>query len=321
MKHFWKACLAIGMAGLAVTSAQAQAAYPSRVVRIIVPAPAGTGPDVMARLYAEHLGRSLGQSFVVEDRPGASGNLGADAVAHAPADGYTLLYAYNQIPTMNPHLFSKLSYDPVKDLVPISQTLSTAYVLLGNNDLPAKDLAGIIDYARKNPGKLAYASYGPGTASHLVMELIQDSEKVQFLHVPYKQGQVTDVIGGQVAMVIEPFPSAIPMVKSGKVRALAVTTDKRIKELPDAPTMSEAIKGLTLYGWQGVWAPAGTPPDILAKLQSEFARITKLPDMQKRIADFASVPIGSTGPEMASAIQRESQQWGAVIRDKRITLD
>ena len=251
MKHFWKACLAIGMAGLAVTSAQAQAAYPSRVVRIIVPAPAGTGPDVMARLYAEHLGRSLGQSFVVEDRPGASGNLGADAVAHAPADGYTLLYAYNQIPTMNPHLFSKLSYDPVKDLVPISQTLSTAYVLLGNNDLPAKDLAGIIDYARKNPGKLAYASYGPGTASHLVMELIQDSEKVQFLHVPYKQGQVTDVIGGQVAMVIEPFPSAIPMVKSGKVRALAVTTDKRIKELPDAPTMSEAIKGLTLYGWQG----------------------------------------------------------------------
>lgn len=316
-----RAAVAASVAALALASVCAQTAYPTRTVRIIVPAPAGTGPDVLARLYAQHLGQALGQAFVVDNRPGASGNLGAEAVAKAPADGYTLLYGYNQIFTMNPHLFTKLAYDSAKDLAPITQTVGTAYVLAGNNNLPAQDLAGVIDYARKNPGKLAYASYGPGTASHLIMELIQDSEKIQLLHVPYKQGQMTDVINGQVAMVIEPFPSGIPMVKSGRVKALAVTGEKRIAELPNAPAMNEAVRGLNLLGWQGIWTTAGTPPEVITRLNAEFVRITKLPDMQKRIQDFASVPIGSSPQEMAAVIQRESRQWGAVIRDKRIILD
>jgi tripartite-type tricarboxylate transporter receptor subunit TctC len=321
MKNLSRALLAgLSLAALAM-AAPAQSSYPTRPVRIIVPAPAGTGPDVMARLYAEHLGRALGQPFTVENKAGASGNIGAEFVARAPADGYTIFYAYNQIPTMNPHLFSKLGYDAVKDLAPVTQTLNTAYVLLGNKDLPVKGLAGMLDYARRNPGQVAYASYGPGTASHLVFELIQDKAKVQMLHVPYKQGQVTDVMGGQVAMVFEPFPSGVPLAKSGKVKALAVTTEKRVADLPDEPAMNEAVPGMNLAGWQGVWVTAGTPPEVIARLHGEFTRITRLPDMQKRIADFASQPMATTPQEMAQAIQRESEQWGRIIKARRIALD
>jgi tripartite-type tricarboxylate transporter receptor subunit TctC len=321
MKTFVRLLAATLTAVATISTAVAQAAYPTRPVRIIVPAPAGSGPDVLARLYAEQLGRSLGQPFTVENKAGASGNIGAEFVARAPADGYTLLYAYNQIPTMNPHLFSKLGYDMTRDLAPVTQTLSTAYVLLGNNDLPAKDLAGMLDYARKNPGQVAYASYGPGTASHLVFELIQDMANVQLLHVPYKQGMVADVMGGQVAMLLEPFPSAVALAKSGKVRGLAVTTDKRVADLPNVPAMNEAVPGLNLTGWQGVWVTAGTPPDVIAKLNAEFTRITRTPEMQKRIADVASTPMTSSPQEMADAIKRESEQWRRVIKAKRITLD
>lgn len=301
--------------------AQAQNGWPTRTVRIVVPAPPGTAPDIFARFYAEQLSKSLGQPFVVDNRAGASGNLGTEAVAKAPPDGYTVLYAYNQIFTMNPHLFGKLSYDAGKDLVPVAQTLTTAYVLLGNNDLPASNLAGVLDYARKNPGKVAYASYGPGTASHLVMELVQERSGTQMLHVPYKQGQVSDVISGQVAMVVEPFASGLPMSKSGKTKALAVTSAKRLPSLPDVPAMNEAVKGLDMVGWNAVWVPAGTPPDVIARLNAEIVRITHTPEMQKRIAEAASEPTGTTPQELAAIIQRESAQWGEIIRARNIRLD
>ncbi|RRH86798.1 tripartite tricarboxylate transporter substrate binding protein [Variovorax beijingensis] len=315
--------LIIGLSVLAVvnSAAVAQSAFPTRAIRIISPVPAGVAPDVMARLYADQLSRSLGQPVTVENKPGASGNIAADFVAKAPADGYTIFYAYNQIPTMNPHLFRKLSYDMARDLAPVTQTLSTAYVVLGNNDFPAKDLAGVIDYARKNPEKVAYASYGPGTAGHLIFEVLQEQTGVKMLHVPYKQGAVADVMGGQVTMLVEPFPSGVPLAKSGRVRGLAVTSEHRVAELPNVPAMNEAVPDLNLVGWQGVWVPAGTPPDIVARLNLEFVRITKTQEMQKRIADFASTPMGSSPQEMKAAIQRESQQWGALIKAKNITLD
>lgn len=321
MDTFRRALVLAGAAAAFAGPAAAQGSYPTKPVRIIVPAPAGTGPDIMARLYAEHLGRALGQQFLIENKAGASGNIGADAVAHAAGDGYTLLYAYNQIPTMNPHLFGKLSYDMRKNMVPVTITLTTGYVLLANNNFPPNNLAEAIAYAKKHPGKVAYASYGPGTASHLAFEIIQEQTQTDFLHVPYKQGQVTDVMGGQVAMVFEPFPSAIPFVTTGKTKALAVTTPKRLASLPNVPTMSEAVPGFDLLGWQGVWATAGTPPEVVARLQSEFARITMLPDMQKRIRDLGSEPVGSTSKAMAEVIQTEYDRWGQVIKAKNIRLD
>ena len=320
------AALAILTAGTAAVAQPADtksaaAIYPTHTIRIITPVPPGAAPDVMARLYADQLSKSLRQPVTVENRAGASGNIGAEFVAKAPADGYTILYGYNQIPTMNPHLFAKLGYDMQRDLAPVTQTLSTAYVLLGNKDLPAKNLAEVIAYARKNPEKLAYASYGPGTASHLIFEIIQDSAKIKLLHVPYRQGALTDVLGGQVAMLFEPFPSGVPYAKSDKVRALAVTTDRRVPELPDVPAMNEAVPGLNLVGWQGVWVPSATPPEIVAKLNAEFVRITRTPDMRARIAELASLPMGNTPDEMRAAIQKESAQWGSIIKARHIVLD
>ncbi|KWT96746.1 MULTISPECIES: tripartite tricarboxylate transporter substrate binding protein [unclassified Variovorax] len=311
----------LGVLAAVSTAAVAQTGYPNRPIRIVTPVPPGVAPDVMARLYADQLSRSLGQPVTVENKPGASGNIGAEFVAKSPADGYTIFYAYNQIPTMNPHLFPKLGYDMARDLAPVTQTLSTAYVILGSKDFPAKDLAGAIDYARTNPEKVAYGSYGPGTAGHLIFEIIQEQANVKMLHVPYKQGAVADVMGGQIAMLAEPFPSAVPLAGSGKVRGLAVTSERRVAELPGVPAMNEALPGLNLLGWQGVWVPAGTPPDVLAKLNAEFVRITRTPEMQKRIADLASTPMGTTPQEMKAAIQRESRQWGALIKAKKIQMD
>ena len=299
----------------------AQAAYPSKPVKVIVPAPPGTGPDVIMRLYADQLSRRLGQQFTVENRLGASGNIAAEAAAKSPADGYTLFYAFNQIPTMNPHLFTKLGYDMQKDMVPISMTLKTGYVLLANRNFEANSLGDVIALAKKNPGNVVFASYGAGTASHLAFELIEDQTQTQFLHVPYKQAVVTDVMGGQVPMVLEPFTSAIPLAAHEKLKALAVTTSKRLGALPNVPAMSETLPGFELVGWQGVWAPTGTPPAVLARLQSEFASITQLPDMQKRIRDLASEPVGSTSQEMANAISTEYARWGKIIKAKNIRLD
>lgn len=320
MKLAWLAAMtAAGLLSTASAGAQT-AAWPSRMVRIVVPAPAGTGPDIMARMYGEHLSRSLGQPFVVENRSGASGNIGAEVVARA-TDGHTLLYAYNQIPTMNPHLFGKLAYDMRKDMVPVSITLTTGYVLLANNQFPPNTLAEAIRHARSQPGKVAYASYGPGTASHLAFEIIQDQTQTQYLHVPYKQGQVTDVIAGQVAMVFEPFPSALPFAASGKVKALAVTTPWRLDALPNVPTLAEAVPGFDLLGWQGIWASSSVPTEGVTRLQIEIARITRLPDMQKRIRDLASEPVGGSAEEMARTIDAEYARWGAVIKAKNIRLD
>ena len=216
MKRMLQALLACLALAVATPAAHAQAAWPTRTIRIITPAPAGTSPDIFARLYADQLGKSLGQNVVVENRPGASGNLGVDAVAKAPADGYTILYGYNQLFTMNPHLFSKLPFDALKDLVPVTQTLKTAYVILANNDFPARNFAELIELAKKDPGKINYGSYGPGTASHLIFELVEDLAKIRMQQVPYKQSPVPDVMGGQVAMVIEPFGSGIPQAVTAR---------------------------------------------------------------------------------------------------------
>ena len=321
MKSIKAALLTACLFSLSFNPAMAESAYPNRPVKLIVPAPPGTGPDVMARLYAEQLGRRFDQQFTVENRAGATGNIGAEAAAKAPGDGYTLLYAFNQIATINPHLFNKLTYDVQKDLLPVSLTLTTGYILLASNKFQANNLADVISLAKQSPGKIPFASYGSGTAAHLAFELIQDETNTRFLHVPYKQGAVADVMGGQVSMLFEPFTSAVPFAKSGKLKALAVTTSKRLAELPSVPTLAETLPGFELVGWQGIWAPVGTPTDIINRLQSEISKISQSPEMQKRIRELGSEPVGSTPQEMARTITTESARWGALIKAKNIHLD
>ena len=294
--------------------------WPSKPIKMITPFGAGSGTDLFARLYAADLAKSLGVPVIVDNKPGASGIIGTDAVAKAPADGYTLLYGFNQLVTMNPHLFSKLPYK-TKDLQPLAQTVYGGYVLVANNGFAPKTLADVIALAKEKPGRVVYGSYGPGTVSNLTFELIGEASKAEFLQVPYKQGALTDVVGGQVPMLVETSLSAVPFVKTGKLHAIAVTTPKRLPALPDVPTIGETLPGVEVIGWQGIFAPVGLPPEVAARLSSEIVRITHLPATTAKIRELGAEPSDMPAAELPAAIEKESATWGALIKAKNIKLD
>lgn len=296
-------------------------AYPSRPIRMIVPFPAGAGPDIMARLFADALSKSLGQGIVVDNRPGASANIGANAVAKSAADGYTVLYGFNQIATMNPHLFAKLPYDVNKELTPVTQLLSGPYILLASRHFGPSNLAETLELAKREPGKINFASYGPGTASHLGLALIEDASGTSMLHVPYKQGVLNDLVANTVSLTLEPATPAIPWVLDGRLKAVAVTGSKRLKALPNVPTLAETLPGITLAGWQGIWVPAGTPRDVIAKLNEAFVNALHTPAIDAKLQADGVDSIGSTPEQMAATIRTESAVWGKLIRQKNIHLD
>lgn len=310
------ACFAQG----AVAQDGGSAKWPSKPIRIVVPAPAGIAPDIFARLYAAEMQKSFGVPVTVDNRPGASAIIGTAHVAKSSPDGYTVLYGFNQIVTMNPHLFNKLPYD-AKQLQPLSQVVTGAYLILANKDFGPNNVAELLASAKSQPGKVTYGSYGPGTASHLGFELIEAEASIKLLHVPYKQGVLNDVIGGLVAMTIEPTGSGMQFVRNGKVKALAYTGAKRLDTMPDVPTLSETIPGLVIPGWNGFWVPAGTPKAVADSLSAEILRITRLPETRKRMAEAGFEPTGTSAEEMAAIIKRESATWGAVIKAKNIRLD
>jgi tripartite-type tricarboxylate transporter receptor subunit TctC len=306
---------------LTAAPAAAQDTWPSRPLRIIAPAPPGTAPDIFGRLFAEQLTKILGQPVTVDNRPGASAILGTELAAKAPADGHTLLYGFNSIVTMNPHLFSKLPYDAQRDLAPVTQILAGGFVVIANNDFPARDLRAALEQARARPSQVSYGSYGPGSASDLGFKLIEESAKVDFLHVPYKQGVTNDVIGGVLNLTMEPTGFILPFIQAGKVRPLAVTTPRRIALLPEVPTVAESFPGFEVGGWHAFFVPGGTPPAIVARLNAAIRQVLATPEMQKRVSDIGFTPTGTTPEELATIIRRESDTWGRIIRAKNIKLD
>lgn len=320
MKSLMRFAAVIAFA-LASTLSIAQGSWPSRPVRLVTPAPPGVGPDIFARLYAEPLAKALGVAVSVDNRPGASGNIGVDAVAKAPADGYTVLYGYNSLFTMNPHLFAKLPFDATKDLVAVTQNINGAYFVVSNNDFAGRSIREIGDLARSQPGKINYATYGPGTAMHLGFELIQDLMRIRLTHVPYKQGTVNDIIAGQVQLGMEPAASIIPFIKSNRVKAVAFTGARRHPQFPDLPTVAESLPDMVLNGWHGLWVPAGTPREVIQRLNAEVARITRTPEFAKRVTDIGFETNATTSEETTAIVQRESEQWGRVIKSKGISLE
>ena len=317
---------ALASATLPAANAQAPAAsWPSKPIRWVVPFPPGGAMDAIARTLGEKAGKTLGQPFVIENKPGAGGNIGADFVAKQPGDGYTLMITSIGMATNKP-LYGKLSYDPIKDFAPVSLLAVVPNVLVTNATQPdVKTAKDVIAAARKAPGKLTYASAGNGTSIHLAGEVFTSLAQVDMLHVPYKGSgpAVSDLLGGhQVNYMFDSITSARPHIESGKLRALGLTTAKRSKTLPNVPTLAEAgLPGYEVSPWFAVFMPAATPKDIVAKVNSALLDAMKDPDVVKRFETIGAEPVGSTPEEMAQHLARESERWTKLIQERGIKLD
>ena len=304
--------------------ALAQSVYPSKPVRIIVGFPPGGGTDILARALAQGLNTTLGQSVTVENRAGAGGNVGADYVAKSPADGYTLVMGITGSHAINTSLYAKMPYDPVTDFEPVTQVAVVPNVSVVHPSVPAKTLGDLVDLAKRQPGKFDYASLGSGTAAHLGMELFKTSAGIFMVHIPYRGSApaVADLIGGQVQVMMDGLPSALPHVKAGRLRALAVTSQKRSPAAPDLPTIAESgYPGFYADAWSGLFAPRGTPKAIVDKLAAETQRILRLPDVRERFAGLGAEPVGSTPAEFAQHVQREIGKWARVVKQSGARVD
>ncbi len=299
------------------------AAWPAKPIRWVVPFPPGGAMDVIARTLGERAGRALGQPFVIENRPGAGGNIGADAVAKSPADGYTIMITSIGMAT-NKALYAKLSYDPVKDFAPISLLAVVPNVLVVNANSPDKTVADVIAHAKREPGKLTYASAGNGTSIHLAGEVFASMAQLSLLHVPYKGSgpAITDMLGGQVDLMFDSITSSAPHIQAGKLRALGVTSAKRSAALPNVPTIAEAgVPGYEVSPWFAVFAPAGTPAPIVQKINAALLDAMKQPDTKARFDAIGAEPIGSTPAQLATHLDKEMARWGKLIKERNIRMD
>jgi tripartite-type tricarboxylate transporter receptor subunit TctC len=306
----------------AAASAQAQQ-WPSKPIRVIVNFPPGGAADQIARLVAPPLAEALGQPVVVENRPGANGNIGAEAVAKSPPDGYTLLMSSGGAFSVNPHLYTKLPFDPLKDLEPIAAAARILVFLVVKPDLPAKSVNEFVALARANPGKLSYGSPGSGSSPHIATAMFARAAGIQVTHVPYKGAApaLTDLLGGQLDFMFDPG-IGLGQVRAGKLRLLAVGSPKRSPLFPDTPTVAESgIAGFDADSWFGFYAPAGLPPDVAARLNREINRALQTPAVRDRIAAIGGEPVAMSAAEFAEVQRKDRERFGAVIREAGIKLD
>ena len=299
-------------------------AYPSKPVRIVVPYPAGTTPDIIGRTLAERLQKAFGQPFVVENRSGAGGNIGAEAVAKAPADGYTLLVAGNGPVAINKHLYKGLGYDPERDLAPISLLASAPQLLVVKAELKVADFKAFIDRARREPGKLSYASVGGGSASHLTMELLKSDAQLALVHVPYRgfPAAVTDMLAGNIDAMFAIAPAVLPHIRAGKMTPLAVTALQRTSMAPEVPSVAElGLPQLESLAWNGFLAPAGTPAGVISGLSAETTQAMRTPETRQALGKLGFDVIAGAPDELARWIRVESEKWARVIRASGATAD
>jgi len=297
--------------------------YPTKPIRLVLPYPPGGGTDVIARPLAQKLTEQLGQQVIVDNRGGAGGNIGMEFVAKSPNDGYTLLFALTAQYAVNPSLYPKLPYDPVRDYAPISLLANAPYLLVVHQALPAKSVAELVALVKARPGQLSYSSSGNGSGAHLAGEMLRSLARVEIVHVPYKGAgpAMPDLIAGQVQLSFITYTAAGPHIKTGRLRALGVTTAKRSPTLPDLPAIGETVAGYDSAVWYGFAAPAGTPPEIVSKLNTEVLRVLAAPDFRSRITLEAVSPIGSTPEEFGSFMKSEIVRWAKVVRDSGAKVD
>jgi tripartite-type tricarboxylate transporter receptor subunit TctC len=309
---------------LAPTGVAHSETYPDRPVRMLVGLPAGGGADTIARIFASKLGESQGQPVVVENRAGSGGLIAAEAAAKSKPDGYTLLFGSASYNAIFASLYKKLPYDPVKDFAPVSLIATFPLVLVVNSSVPAGSVGEFIAYAKRNPGKLSYASAGNGSPLHLSMEMLKSATGIDVVHVPYKGGvlAIGDLMSGQIQVILDALPTQLANIKAGKLRALAVTTAKRSAQLPGVPTMMEAgVPDFEFTGWFALFAPAGVPKAIIAKLNADAVRALNMPDLRDRMAQQGTDAASST-PEQLAAFQRaEIARWAKAVEQSGATAD
>jgi len=309
------ALLALLLALLLPHIAAAQTSYPSKPVRLVVPSATGGGTDILARVIAQKLSESFAQQFVVDNRPGAGQMIGIEIVAKSPPDGHTLVMAASTL-AINPIMYKKVPYDAVRDFSPVTQVATLANVLVVHPSLSVKSVAELIALAKQRPGQINFASAGIGTSPQMSVELLKSMAGIDMVHIPYKGTApgVVDVLSGQVSMMAPNVLTALPHIKAGKLRALGVTTGRRIEALPEVPAIAESLPGYESTQWYGVLAPAGTPREIVSKLHVEIARTLRLPDVKERLAADGAEPVGSSPDEFAALIKSEIEKWTRVAK-------
>lgn len=315
-----------GVAALAyVTQPAAWSAetYPSKPIRFLVGFPPGGANDLVARAMATRLSARLGQQVVVENRSGASGTIGTGSVAKSAPDGYTLIVGTTTTLTVAPRLYQNLSYDPARDLQPLSRLAVVPSVLVVHPSVPATSVRELVAFAKAHPGKLTYGSAGPGTAQHLAMELFKQMSRTDMLHVPYKGGApaMADLLGGQIALTIEPLNTALPQLHSGRLRGLAVSTPGRSPALPNLPTISESLPGYEATLWIGLLGPAGMPSDVTNLLHAAVVKSLKVPEVRDRMAQQGATPIGDSIAEFAETIRKDTVRWAEIVKKLGLTLE
>ncbi|MCW5590616.1 MAG: tripartite tricarboxylate transporter substrate binding protein [Burkholderiales bacterium] len=311
------ACLALPLA------ANAQGWPTRQAIKFIVVYPPGGASDVTARLIAAKLNDILGQSVVVENKPGANGIIATEFVAKSAPDGYTMLMANLGPNALNPVVYKKLPYDAIKDFQGVTLTTIVPQVVVVNPSLPVKSIAELIAYAKANPGKVSFGSAGQGASNHLSGELLNALGGIKMQHVPYKGDapSIVDLIGGSIQVALPTTVAGLPHVRSGKLRAIAVTGTKRLDSMPDLPTVAETLPGYEAVSWGGIMVPAGTPPEIVKRLNTEINRILKMPDVAEKLQGLGAIIVGSTPEEFDKYVKDEIAKWGKVARDNNIALD
>jgi tripartite-type tricarboxylate transporter receptor subunit TctC len=308
---------------VAVASAAFGQTYPAKPIKFVVPYPPGASTDTVARAVAQKLSDTLGQQVFVENRAGASGNIGADYVAKSAPDGYTILLGTDATHTTNVFFGKNFPYDPVKDFTPITLAVGNVIVLAAHPSVPVTSVKELIDYAKKNPGRLSYASSGTGSPHHLAGELLRQLAGIDIVHVPYKGGgqAITDFVGGQVPLMFSSLVTVAPHIKSGKVRALGVVEAKRYPLLPDLPTIAETVPGFEINSWLGFLGPAGLPQPIQARLQAEIVKALNAPDVRARLEPAGLVVVGNTPTEFGALIKADLEKRGRLIKAAGIQTD
>jgi len=320
-QRLWR--IAAVLLAAVVPATVAAQSWPTKPVKMIVPFAAGGATDVVARLLAQKLTEEWGQSVVVENRAGAGGNIGGDAVAKSPPDGYTLLMASGAIVIAGPHMYKSLPYDPARDLVAITNVATGPQVIAVATSVPVKDLGELIAYAKANPRKLNYGSAGIGAQTHLAAENFAHAAGIELTHVPYKgeSAALTDLMGGQIQLVTANLSAAIAFVREGKIRALAVTSRERNAALPEVPAAAEVLPGFENTGWFGLLAPTGTPREVIEKVYRDSAKIALSDEFRAKLAQLGMAPVANSPSDFAASNRRESARWERVIKERGIVVN